>query len=266
LEIPDVASSTVTSQERTSQIGSSKNLPVAAPGASEKPEKEISSLAKIAIEHDLLDFTFNSQNTQFAYYKGDHSLALRASSTIDIHSRAEKYRFEIDFSAEFLGLSAKDFEVNGGKPILLDLSFNRETIQAIHTRKASVQKTLRKPQDILNDLAQALHEVMKDEGNKSVSYVLDEEARQALMGDSKMLELLSELVMVMSMINLQKDRNSPSNDYSIRISGKGKPILNIEDHTQVEHQSQEVQFIITIHPPIDQATPEAKLPGSAGEA
>jgi hypothetical protein len=264
VEINEVALGAFAAQEMTSQIGSSKKDP-AAPEMPKKPAKEISSLAQIAIKHDLLDFSYNSQNTHFAYYKDDQSLAMRASSSIDIHSSIEKYSFDLTFSAESLGLTAKDFEANAGKPFQFKFSVQRDIFQSIKTSKTSLQKTLRKPEDILHDLAKALTEVMKDKGNKSVSYELDEEARQALMGDSKMIELLGELVMMMSMINMQKSQNNPSNDYTISISGKGKPMLNVEDHTQVEHQSQAVEFSITIQPPPGVTNVETNQPISSGE-
>lgn len=119
------------------------------------------------------------------------------------------------------------------KPMIINLQFFQSQLQVSH--KISIQeiKTIRPPQEIIQDLLQALTDVMQDPGNKSVSYVLDSEAVQSLVqSDSKMAKLFSELVMVMASIILMKRLNEASNDYVIFLSGKGQPYLEVKEELE----------------------------------
>lgn len=208
----------------------------------------ISPLAEFAYSHDIQELSYNKQETQFAYRKGDNSIALRAHSFTDIQLKQETFSFDLTFSAEALGLTAKDFAANGGKPMSFSLSYQKTELDIQYESVTQVVNTLRKPEDILLDFSKALQEVLKNPGNKSVSFILDGEARQSLMTDPKIIKLFGELVMIIAAINVQKEAG-PSSDFTINVSGKGKPYLNQEEKTTVSGQSSTFNFNITIQPP-----------------
>jgi len=248
MEIPETGTAAVKPQYAPVNTSARKNQ--SASTTSEADEvQQLSPRAPLVYTHDLEEFNFSRDQTQYAYYSQDHNVALRARSQLNIQSRQETYSFDLTFSAEALGRTAKDFEAAGGKPIEFSFTMLQERLQAQQIETSKVVKTLRKPTDILLDLAEALQTVMRDRGNKSVSYVLDQEAREALMGDSKIVEALGQLATLMAMINLMKSRNEPSNDYTIYVSGKGKPYLDHERQTDVTHEMVSVEFHMTILPP-----------------
>ncbi len=107
--------------------------------------------------------------------------------------RQEVYRFELDFNAESLGLSKEQLNAFGSKMLQFELTSQQKSMSIRRTIQSSVQKTLRKPAEVIGDLAKALGEVMSKPGNKAVLYELDEEARQAIMGDAKVTERLANL-------------------------------------------------------------------------
>ncbi|MCJ7624326.1 MAG: hypothetical protein MUO76_12550 [Anaerolineaceae bacterium] len=219
----------------------------------------ISPVSQLAISHELQELSFSSDEIWFAYRTEDHSKAIEAHRTVDIQSRQERYYFDLTFSAEALGISADDFAKFGDGPIEFNFSFQHEVTKIQLQTSTSVHKTLRKPEEILRDLAKAIGEIMKDHGNKSISYVLDDEARQTIGGDPKMAKLLGELVMIMAVVNLMKNKYKPSNDYLIKLSGKGKPFIKHEEHLSVRQETIEVEFSFKINPPVPKVTasPEA---------
>ena len=139
-----------------------------------RPASELSPLAEFVYKHDLVDFSYTSQNTQFAYYKDDQSVALRASSFTNVHRQEERYSFDFTFSAEALGLTARDFAATGGKPIQLKLSYSQVETQIQIEKKLTISDTIRKPEEILKDLIDALREVLKNGGDKAISVFLDD--------------------------------------------------------------------------------------------
>lgn len=225
--------------------------------------QKISSLAQLIYQHDVEDFSYSSDKTAFAYYAQDHSLAVQAHSQMDIQTHSESYSFDIRFSAEALGLTAKDFIANNGNPIEFRFKKSYSQTSIYNEQTLSLNNTLRKPYEIIGDLGKALQSILKDRGNKSISYVLDEEARKALMGDSEAIKALGEMVMLMGMINLMKQSNKPGNDYIIEVSGKGKPVLNIDQKTQVKQENIEVEFHFTVAPPTETETQSAESTASS---
>jgi hypothetical protein len=211
----------------------------------------------------LSELNLSSNTTQFAYYS-DNSVAVQAKSSVNFSTKTEDYRFDITASAESLGLTADDFE-DPTKPMTIKLVYSQSQLQI--SQKITIQQieTLRKPEEIIRDLVSALTDVFKDPSNKSVSYVLDSDAMKALAGsDPKLARLFGELVMIMATVNLMKKQGSASNDYTIFLSGKGKPYLDIQQETEGSLISQTYEFNITVEPP--GASDQTKSAGSTDNA
>ena len=208
----------------------------------------LSGVSSFAFSMQLTELNISSTETSFAYRK-DNSLAIQARSQLNFKARSEEYRFDITLTAESLGLDKSAF-ADPKKPMTIQLMYAQSELQISHKISIQEVKTLRTPQEILQDLAEALTEVFRDPGNKSVCYVLDFEAIQSLtQSDPKMAELFSELVMIMAMVNLMKRQGEASNDYTIFLSGKGKPYLDIQQEIDGEMINTTYQFNITVLPP-----------------
>lgn len=236
--------------------------PVMAPDTTSESSPAISPVSQFAISHELQELSFKAEETFFAYRSNDHSKTIEAHRTVDIQLRQERYSFDITLSADALGLSAVDFAKYGDGPIEFTFSFQRQVTKIRYSTSTSVHKTSRKPGEILRDLAKAIGKILKDHGSKSISYELDDEARGALAGDPKMGKLLGELVMIMAMINLMKNRYEPSRDYLIKLNGKGKPNVKHQENLSIRTDVVQVDFRITITPPPVAkvtASPEASL-------
>lgn len=208
----------------------------------------LSPLAELAYTHDIQELTYNTNETSFVYYKDGGDIALRAHSVTNVHLKQETMNFDLTFSAEALGLNAADFADNGNQPITISFSYQQMEMDFSYEASTRLIETLRKPDEILVDLAKALREVLKDRGNKSVTYVLDEAARKVLASSKEGISFLMQLVMLMAMINLQKEEG-PSHDYTIYVSGKGKPFIDHQEHKSLDGKSTTVNVTITISPP-----------------
>ena len=228
------------------------NLSVESKETSEKRTGDSTSgltgVSSFAISMQLSELSLSSNSTQFAYYS-DNSVAVQARSQLNFTAKSEEYRFDITMTAESLGLTKDDF-ADPTKPMTIRLTYSQSELNI--SQKISIQQieTLRKPEEIIRDLVSALTEVFKDPSNKSVSYILDSEAMTALAGsDPKLARLFGELVMIMAMVNLMKRHGEASNDYTILLSGKGKPYLDIQQETEGSLISQTYDFFITVEPP-----------------
>ena len=228
------------------------NLSVESKETSEKRTGDSTSgltgVSAFAISMQLSELSLSSNSTQFAYYS-DNSLAVQARSQVNFTAKSEEYRFDITMTAESLGLTKDDF-ADPTKPMTIRLTYSQSELNI--SQKISIQQieTLRKPEEIIRDLVSALTEVFKDPSNKSVSYLLDSEAMKSLAGsDPKLARLFGELVMIMATINLMKRQGEASNDYTILLSGKGKPYLDIQQETEGSLISQTYNFFITVEPP-----------------
>ncbi len=228
------------------------NLSVESKETSEKRTGDSTSgltgVSSFAISMRLSELSLSSNTTQFAYYS-DNSVAVRAKSQVNFTTKSEEFRFDITMTAESLGLTKDDF-ADPSKPMTIRLTYSQSELNI--SQKITIQQieTLRKPEEIIRDLVSALTEVFKDPSNKSVSYILDSEAMTALAGsDPKLARLFGELVMIMAMVNLMKQHGEASNDYTILLSGKGKPYLDIQQETEGSLISQTYDFFITVEPP-----------------
>ena len=217
-------------------------------GLSQKDESgmTLSPLAQISVSSQITDLTMSDNQTSYAYYKDDNSMALRAQSQTDVHLHEETYNFDITFSAEALGLSEKDF--SNHQPMVFKFSYKQQEINTEFQSSTQVVKQIRSAQDVLNDLSKALRDVLRDTGNKTVVYQLDDEARQALLSDPKITKLVNELIMLMASINLAK-KQGEVNNYTIKVSGKAKPLVDYQEKTNVDSESKTVNMTIKINPP-----------------
>lgn len=226
---------------------------------------QISGVSSFAMAMRLSELSLTSTTTQFQY-RSDNSLAIKAHSNISFQARTEEFRFDVTMSAESLGLTRVDF-MDASKPMTIQLTYSQSQLQV--SQKISIKEiqTLRKPEEIIQDLVKALTNVFKDPGNKTVSYVLDSEAIQSLtQSDPKLARLFGELVMIMAMINLMKRQGEERNDYTIFLSGKGKPYLDIQEEIDGELVSQTYQFNITVEPPSVSKTDTIKALEPAADA
>lgn len=212
---------------------------------------QFSGVTSFAMAMHLSELKLSSNTTQFAY-RSDNSLAVQARSQVNFSARTEEFRFDITLSAESIGLTKDDF-ANPTKPMTIQLTYAQSQLQL--SQKLTIQEvqTLRKPEEIIQDLVNALTEIFKDPGNKTVSYVLDSEAMKSLaQTDPKLARLFGELVMIMAMVNLMKRQGEDRNDYTILLSGKGKPYMDIQQEIDGELVNQTYEFNITV------LAPEAK--------
>ncbi|NLF51783.1 MAG: hypothetical protein GX577_11665 [Leptolinea sp.] len=226
---------------------------------------QISGVSSFAMAMRLSELSLTSTTTQF-HYRSDNSLAIKAHSNISFQARTEEFRFDVTMSAESLGLTRVDF-MDASKPMTIQLTYSQSQLQV--SQKISIKEiqTLRKPEEIIQDLVKALTDVFKDPGNKTVSYVLDSEAIQSLtQSDPKLARLFGELVMIMAMVNLMKRQGEERNDYTIFLSGKGKPYLDIQEEIDGELVSQTYQFNITVEPPSVSKTDTIKALEPAADA
>jgi hypothetical protein len=209
---------------------------------------QFSGVSAFAVSMHLSELNLSSNTTQFAY-RSDNSLAVQARSQVNFTTKVEEYRFDITASAESLGLTADDF-VDPTKPMTIKLVYSQSQLDISQNITIQQVETLRKPEEIIRDLVSALTDVFKDPSNKSVSYVLDSEAMTALaQSDPKLGRLFGELVMIMATVNLMKRQGESSNDYTVFLSGKGKPYLDIQQEIKGSLISQTYEFNITVDPP-----------------
>ncbi len=207
----------------------------------------LTPLAKFSISHQIQELSFQAGTLQFAYQSRDGSAAIRVSSSVSLTSRVETSKVSVVFSAEAVGLNESDFAQTGG-PIRLQLAFHKDTSQLIYQSKTKWIKTLRKPEEILMDFAQALTEIARDDKGKLVQLIFDEEAFHVLSGDPKIRRQISELILFLNALNILNGKEIQK-AYTIYLSGKGKPILDHQEKVEVETQSQEIYFELTILPP-----------------
>jgi len=211
---------------------------------------ELSRLAQMAVAYDMKDVHYSSYQTQFSYYNHNRSMSMHVRSSTDVHVHTERISLDLVFSAEALGLTADDFAETNGKPIRLRLKFQQSELFFYHRKSLRRHYPLRKPEDILYDIATALREAVSNRGDKSISLVLDMEAIRSLIGSAPVRELLDEVIALIGIVNSLKLYADQLRDrYTVVVSGKGKPVTTIEEETRADLTSSEVELTLTINPP-----------------
>lgn len=217
----------------------------------QRPESSdrLSALTQFGYSHEFTEFSYSSDETVIGYRSKDNSMALRAHSHTDLHLQQEKISLQVTYSAEALGLTAKDFERTGGKPIELSFSFKQTETRLEYKSTTELMRTMRKPEDILRDLSKALVDALRDKGGGAISLRLDDEAIQALMQDENFAKLFKEIILIISFINMLKRMQGEKGQREVRISGKGEPILNYDESLSVDSKETMIDFKLTILPP-----------------
>jgi hypothetical protein len=198
--------------------------PVAAPTTQATPAFQPSSLTMLAAAHSFSELAVQGQATTVAYCR-DGSLALRASSSGNIHVRSQEVALDVILSADALGAPLPaDLFKNG--PLTLSLEYHFETAEIDQHIQSQTIRPARKIEDILTDLTEALIDVMRRRGDKNVQVLFDEEAVKALFSDPKTARLMKEIAGLLTMVNAMVLEGGPRHRYTIAISGKGRPYLN----------------------------------------
>jgi hypothetical protein len=197
----------------------------------------------------LSEINYASSSTEMLYRSNDNSLALKANRSINFNLKIEKFQFDITLSAESLGLDASMFK-NSSEPLTIKLQYTQSELMISSDIYIKKHKTLRTPQEIIQDLVKGLTTAMQDPDKRTIIYTLDDEAVQSLVqSDPKMAKLFGELVMIMNAVNLMKDQSQGTRDYTIMLSGKGKPYTEVTEEVNVEGFAKEYSVNITILPP-----------------
>jgi len=210
---------------------------------------DISGLSSFALSMQLAEINYANSSSEMIYRSDDNSLALKASKSVNINLKIEKFQFDITLSAESLGLNASMF-ANSKEPMILKLQYSQTELFMSNDIQIKKQKTLRTPQEIIQDLVKGLTTAMQDPNKRTIIYTLDDEAIQSLVqSDPQMSKLFGELVMIMNAVNLMKDQSQGNRDYTIMLSGKGKPYTEVNEEVDIQGFDKEYSINITILPP-----------------
>ncbi|MFZ5808918.1 MAG: hypothetical protein ACOY16_06530 [Chloroflexota bacterium] len=216
----------------------------------------LSPLAQFSLAYQLQELSFEAGYSQFTYQRPDGKAALQLSSRIQVTTKVEAVEIGLSFSAEALGLTAEDFAITSGQPIRLEFNVRQTQIQALYQSQTRHVKKLRSAEEILNDFIEALRQIGREQGGKIIRLVFDEEAIKALSTDKRVRELISELVLMMNVLNSLKKKEE-TQAYTIYLSGKGKPILEFKESLDVDIQALEIHFELVIYPPDKQLDGES---------
>jgi len=149
-------------------------------------------------------------------------------------------------------------------PLQLSLDYQFDTAEVDHQIQAQTVRTGRKVEDILSDLTKALSDVLRRKGDKNVQVLFDEEAVQTLYSDPKTARLMKEIAGLLCVVNSMALEGGLRDRYTIEISGKGKPYLDVQEQTQVEAESTRLRLNLVILPPAGDEQPPAEAPATAG--
>ena len=216
--------------------------------AAAENSNEISPLLSFSSQYELSELKFNSVETAFAYRK-DNSLALKARREVDIQLKQERYTIEATFTAESLGLTAKEFEAVGNKPLELSFSFKQSDLHVQYKATAAERKTLRKPEEILQDLVKSLSNILKEKGDKNIFVLLDEDAIKLLLQDERFAKIVQDVINLINVLNQLKLHGGERKNYGIKLSGKGAPYMDYEENLTVRASETTIEFKMTILPP-----------------
>jgi hypothetical protein len=217
--------------------------------SSEASGASLSPVAVMGMTQSISDLSYSANSTQCAYRSDDGSLAMQASSQVDIHTHTQRTDIQLTFSAEALGLTDADFQLTGGKPIQFDLGTLTSQTVVSASSSYSVNQTTKDVGQLLKELSGALTDILKKRGNKSISVALDDEAVRVLNSDVKLSKMIRELFTLISMLGQLQQGSGPSDHYAISLSGKGKPYVTSDQSLDVDTNVQESHLSLTILPP-----------------
>ena len=215
----------------------------------EESSSRLSPLLAFSYSHDLTEVSFTSDETMFAYRSEDNSLALKARSKTDINLRQEKITIEATFSAESLGLTAKDFEANGNKPFDFSFSLQQTDINIKYKSVTEEKKTLRKPGEILQDLVKSFTKIMREKGDKNILVNFDDEAIGILMKDERFAKVVQDVLNLINVLNKMKLNDGERKNYGIKLTGKGASYIDHNESLSIDSKQTTIDFKFTILPP-----------------
>jgi len=208
-------------------------------------ETALSGVTSFAIQCRLSELTCSSTETGFTYRR-DNSLAVRVSSVADLSMKTEQVKIDVTFTAESLGLSAKDCI----QPLKIKLTYSQSQLSGSYRVSARTVKPLRSPEEIFQDLAEGICKAMIKSNNPSLRYELDAEAVQSLLqGDPEIAKAFQQILMILNTINLLKRQSGIGEQVVIGLSGKGNPYVDIQEKTHLEMVETTVEINLTILPP-----------------
>lgn len=214
-----------------------------------KSNLQLSPLMQIAYQHKLSEFSYSSDETVIGYRSEDNSMALRAHSHTDFHSKQETINIEAIFSAEALGLTAEDFAAIGNKPFEFSLSFQKSDLNIKYEATARVITPNKSADDLLRDLGKAIMRVMKEKGKDNFMITFDEDAIRTLMADPEIAKVFQQILGLINLINMMKRKEGDGKTKEIEISGKGKEYLDVEEKTTIDSNESTINIKFTINPP-----------------
>jgi hypothetical protein len=206
-----------------------------------------SGLAAIASTYGLSEVSLQSDQVTWGY-RQNGSLALHATSSINLTARRQDVAVEMSLSADALGVKLPSSLFQNG-PLEFNLSYQFKTAQVSTRTQARIVKTTRTPEEILRSLSKALGEALGKGGDKSVSVVFDEEAIKSLMGDAEMSKAIGALLSLIMVINAMAAQNQAKDHCAITISGKGEPYLDVATQTSANVAETNIQIHVVINPP-----------------
>ena len=222
-------------------------------------QTKISDLSAFALSMELSEMNYSETSSEMLYRSNDNSLALKTNRSVNLNFKVEKFQFDLTLSAESLGLDASMFK-NSSEPMILKLQYSQTEMMFTREIQIKQHKTLRTPQEIIQDLVKGLTTAMQDPDKRTIMYTLDDEAIQALVqSDPKLGKLFGELVMIMNTVNLMKETSQGNRDYTIRLSGKGKPYTEATEKVDVKGFAKEYFVNITIMPPQTDSAKQTEL-------
>ncbi len=213
-----------------------------------KSALQLSPLLQVAYQNKLSEFSYSSDETTIGYRSEDNSMALRAHSHTDFHSRQETISIEATFSAESLGLTAEDFATIGNKPFEFSLSFQKSDLQIDYKASAKYVTPTRTTDELLRDLGKALTRAIGKDGD-NVQIKFDDEAIRTLMTDPEVAKVFQQILGLINLINMMKRQQNSGKKEDIEISGKGKPFIDVDEQTNIESSESTVNIKFTILPP-----------------
>ncbi len=229
------------------------------PGKNGSTSTEISNLSSFALSMQLSELKYSSSSFEMLYRSDDNSLALKANRSLNVDLKVEKFQFDLTLTAESLGLDSSAF-ADKTKPLVLQLQYTQTDLMISNDIQIKPHKTLRTADEIIQDLVKGLTKALQDPDKRSIMYTLDDEAVQALVQtDPKLAKLFGELVMIMNTVNLMKSQSLGDNDYTIALSGKGKPYTEILENTEIKGYAKEYSVNITVLPPQTDNTDQVPL-------
>jgi hypothetical protein len=219
-----------------------------------------SSLAALSARTGWTEVSENSNSTLFSY-RSDGSLSLQAETSLNFSSRSQETQIELTLSADNFKANLFGPEAFKNGPIQFEFKYWNDT-QQIETHTTIQQvNPLRSVGDILQDIGTVLNDILKSDSDKNVHLELDQEAIRALFSDPKVKGLMKELTALICMLNSLATHGGPRDSYTIQVSGKGKPYLDVRQSTSIQAESDHFDLKLIIVPPkATQAPTDPQIP------